>query len=255
LNLKSNHYSEEQRSCAVFVQSPYNRALLLFGFILIMLLIAFFVGYRFGVSGQSGFVDNKSQLKQQIESLQAKQKELSEQVAIYRYGGELDKQVSERIRQENLQLQNKVSELNEAVGFYRGIMAPNDRKKGLQIEEFNLQPVEGSRRYRYEVVLTQAANNSAYISGKLLLTLHGAIDKKEQAISHQDLLVDANKRGQPFKFRFFQNLKGQIQLPEGFEPVQIDVSAQSSGRKAAKIKRTYTVKLEKGQISVGQREE
>jgi len=255
LNLKSSHYSEEQRSCAVLCQPPYNRALLLFGFILIMIVVAFFVGHRFGLSGQGGFANSKSQLNEQNEVLQAKQKALSEQVAIYRYGSELDKQASERIRQENIQLQNKVSELNEAVGFYRGIMAPNDRKKGLQIEELNLQPAEGSRRFRYEVVLTQAANNSAYLSGKLLLTLHGVTGEKKQVISHQQLLADANKKGQAFKFRYFQNLKGYIQLPEGFEPEEIDVLAQLNGRKAVKIKRIYTVNLEKGQVSVGQREE
>ena len=49
-----------------------------------------------------------------------------------------------------------------------------------------------------------------------------------------------------FRFRYFQNIDGELTLPDGFEPEEIIVVAQSSGRNAQKLERRFAYSLGDG---------
>ena len=59
---------------------------------------------------------------------------------------------------------------------------------------------------------------------------------KEVEFSHKFIV---NKSGIPFKFRYFQNVDGEIVVPGGFVPEQIEVIAQSKGRKATRLEKRF----------------
>jgi len=42
-----------------------------------------------------------------------------------------------------------------------------------------------------------------------------------------------------FRFRYFQNIIGELQLPEGFVPREVMVVAQSSGLNAQRLEKTF----------------
>ena len=66
-------------------------------------------------------------------------------------------------------------------------------------------------------------------------------------------LVDINDVDIKFRYRYFQDFKGEVVLPEGFTPDQIQVVAQSVGSSAARIEKTYNWSdLENGNNVLGQ---
>jgi hypothetical protein len=42
-----------------------------------------------------------------------------------------------------------------------------------------------------------------------------------------------------FRFRYFQDVEGDLRLPEGFEPYEIQVVAQAEGGSTSQAERTF----------------
>ena len=212
----------------------------------------FAAGYYLGLDEQTNAVSQRDKLVIKSAELEKQAAQLQEQVAIYKHGSELEKQATERVRQENVQLQNRVSELEEAVTFYKGIMAPNSNDKGLKIEKATVEATRDPDRFRYKIVLTQVADNRSYIQGRVHINIHGLDNGEKKTLSVSTLTEDMSSDGARFKFRYFQDVAGEIELPKGFIPEQFEVIAQSTGRKAVRLEKKFDWILEEVKSDVGQ---
>ncbi len=199
----------------------------------------FMAGYFQGIRQKLHVLDERSELKRSVADLTRQKSELQEQLAIYKHGGELERKASERLRQDNIQLQDRNSELERSVAFYKGIMAPENNAKGLKIDRLEIDSTPNRNRYRIKVVLTQVADNSSYISGTVRLTLLGVRDGERESIPFTKISQDFGTEGESFKFRYFQDLVGEIVIPDEVIPEQIEVIARSSGRKATRLERKF----------------
>ena len=209
-------------------------------------------GYHFGLQERTNAVSERDELVIEKAGLDKQIIQLQDQVAIYKHGSELEKQATERVRQENVQLQNRVSELEEAVTFYKGIMAPKKNDKGLRIEKASIEATKDKHRFRYKVVLTQVADNRSYVSGRVKIKIHGMDNGEKTALSVATLSEEMESEGAKFKFRYFQDIVGEIQLPDAFVPESIEVIAQSTGRKAMRLEKKFDWILEEVKSDVGQ---
>ncbi|PIE40906.1 MAG: hypothetical protein CSA49_06100 [Gammaproteobacteria bacterium] len=237
---------------------PYNkgrqirRRFLLLVILLIAVAAGFYAGYSTGVKDQENAVTERDELVIKKSGLENKVIALQEQVAIYKHGSELEKQATERVRQENIQLQNRVSELAEAVAFYKGVMAPEKNDKGLRIEKATLEATKDPGRVRYKIVLTQVADNRSYVSGRVKINVLGVENGEKKTLSVATLSKDMESDGTKFKFRYFQDIVGEFQIPDGFVPEHIEVIAQSKGRKAMRLEKKFDWLLEEVKSDVGQ---
>ena len=169
--------------------------------------------------------------------------ELAQKVANLERGKVIDQVASHDVQSTVQALESKILQLEEDIAFYKTIMAPSGVDKGLQIQKMELQAARGDRRYQYKLVLTQVANNSTYIQGVVAVNLIGSLNDKKEILPLRDV-AGAEDLGVKFKFRYFQDIAGELELPEGFNPEQIQIVAQSSGKNATKIERTFDWKVE-----------
>ncbi|AUM12091.1 DUF6776 family protein [Ketobacter alkanivorans] len=221
-------------------QTPLWKRLLMSSLVLFLVAGGFFIaGYYQGIREKIHVLDERAELRLETEQLKQDVSQLQEQAAIHKHGSELERQASERVRKENISLQNRVSELEEAVSFYKGIMAPRKNDKGLRIERLELSSTVNKRRFKYKVVMTQVADNSSYISGSVSLNLVGVRQGVKESIPFEQLSQEQSSSGIPFKFRYFQNVDGEIVVPDEFVPEQIEVIAQSKGRKATRLEKRF----------------
>ena len=209
-------------------------------------------GYWFGMRGNFQVLEERSNLLSQVETLQKQVQSLQEDSAIYRHGSDLERRAAEQVRERNLALQNKVSELQEAVSFYKGIMAPGNDDKGLRIERLELEPTLNSRRFKFKLVMTQVADNSRNINGNVKMNLLGVRQGSRQSIPFDKLSKDwPAGDGAPFNFRYFQDIGGELVVPDGFTPEQVEVIAQSKGRKAVRLEKRFDWKVDEVTSDVG----
>lgn len=220
--------------------------------LLLTAVLCFAAGYYRGIRQNWHMVEQRSAMRADIAQLQLQLKQQQEDTAIHRHGSELERQASERVRKENIALQDRVSELEEAVAFYKGIMAPEGNEKGLRIERFELSRTANKKRFKYKVVMTQVADNGNYIKGSVKMNLLGTRQGSRVSIPFDSVAKDwAGSDGAPFNFRFFQDVGGELVVPDEFVPEQVEVIAQSKGRKAVRLERRFEWKLNEVTSNVG----
>ena len=170
--------------------------------------------------------------------------EMRQEIADLQVGGEIDDKANEEVRQTIEQLQEQIAQLNEEVNFYKGVMVPNAADKGLRIERLDVSSnVPG--RVKYSLLLTQVVDKHDYVQGAVQISLLGQEAGLERSfnLSELDEQKEASVR---FRFRYFQNINGELMVPEGFEPREVMVIAQSSGANVQRLEKTFDWPLGSG---------
>jgi len=206
-----------------------------------LVLVAAGVGFGLGwmSSGQtlSATTAERDRLHQALAESELTVSDLAQKVGILETGGEVDRQAANEVRDTIRALKIQVAGLEEEVSFYKGIMVPGDKPAGLQVGKVLVSALEG-REYRYVVTMTQIAERRRFVSGTLTMNVIGQVDGKAQTLPLHTLDSEASAKGVRFRFRYFQELRGTLTLPEGFEPQHIQLLVKSAGKKPQRVEQT-----------------
>jgi hypothetical protein len=170
---------------------------------------------------------------------------LSQENADLKLGEEVDSIANEEVRRTVESLQQDIADLQEEVRFYKSVLMPNVEEKGLRIERLDVKATADPRKIRYQLLLTQVVDKHEYIQGRVEMQIVGKRNNEEARLSFDDV---AELDGQPlqFRFRYFQNLDGEITLPDDFTPVEVMVIANSTGRDSRRLERRFDWHLAEG---------
>lgn len=192
------------------------------------------------------FYARESRLSEQRQTfrLQARVAELDqllrqarEDLALHRTGNEVSLQAQEQVRGELKELRDQLAELEEAVAFYKSVMAPGSGEAGLRVEKLDVAATTTPGVYGFRLVLTQVGDNRSYMSGNITLTLSGRRDQQQVRLNGSEVLADGAETR--FRFRYFQELTGRLTVPDDVEPDQIIIEAMTTGRRAEKIEKNF----------------
>lgn len=139
------------------------------------------------------------------------------------------------LRESIKSLHDEEAELRRELVFYRSLMAPGKLSKGLQVASFELF-ARDSGQFTYHLLLTQVTTQRARISGKVKMEVVGRVAGELQVLPLTEL-AEVQRYPLPYRFRYFQDLKGELRLPEGFKPLEVQVSV--TGRDAKKHEQTF----------------
>lgn len=207
--------------------------------VLVLISLAYWAGQKRSVEGDFERENEMAALQMRVEDAEKKFKKLKDQVSIYEQDSLVNRRANEQVRKENKRLREKITELEEAVAFYRGVMSPSKNVRGLRIARFELSQTNDEQRFRYKFVLTQVAENSRYIKGNFSFNVIGAQKGMVKSLSHKQLSSDANKNSFQFRFRYFQDFEGEILLPDEFIPERVEVIAESKGKRAVRLEESF----------------
>ncbi|WP_299597038.1 DUF6776 family protein [uncultured Microbulbifer sp.] len=175
--------------------------------------------------------DEVDRLRTEIENLRVRAATAEQSVAI----GE---QASESVRGELVAKENQIAELRQEISFYRGIMAPSEGSDGVSIGRFSISEA-GERRYQYKLLVQQSAARHQVVTGAVRFTIVGQVDGEARRYALADLSSQVDSESIPLRFKYFQNIEGELQLPEGFVPEGVELSLKSSKRKGFSIDQRY----------------
>ena len=220
--------------------------------------LALAVGFWVGASqSQHGYHDAGQAsvaLKAEVARLQARGDQMAQRLVDLQRGHGIDQQSLAQARHMIEGLQSQVNSLKSDVTFYRNIMAPASGKAGLQVQRLDLHAGSGDSQFAYRLVLAQVGDNRQNVRGVVAVNLIGTRDDKRDVLPLRDVSTSVQQLGIPFNFRYFQDIDGELVLPPGFSPEEIQVVAQAQGRDAARIERTFPWrKLMETQANVGQK--
>lgn len=228
-----------------YVAMPHNPAkravLRLVGLVVVVAMVysAYWYGEQRGEGQESRLLVERNELRSELDESTRRQEILRQRVAVLENAAFVDKESIDGVRQSNRELSDRIAQLEEEIALYQGIMSPSVNSAGLTIQEVVLTPTPADNRYRFKVMLTQVGNNSNYLRGFVGINILGAQNGETAAFPLKDLSDEIDDVDIKFRYRYFQDFTGELELPEGFTPDQVQVIAQSVGNKAARIEKAY----------------
>ncbi len=88
-------------------------------------------------------------------------------------------------------------------------------------------------------MLTQVGDNKNFIKGFAGVNVIGTLDDKKVIYPLKDLSLEIKSLDIKFRYRYFQDIKGELTIPKGFTPEQVQVLAQASGNKAQRAEQLF----------------
>jgi hypothetical protein len=220
------------------------------GMLVAALMVMLAMSFEFGQS-RAGFnrieaLRNAVAYTDELDANLAELNSLRSHIAILETAAQIDKETYGLVERQLLDLQSQISELEENLEFYRGIVSPDD-SKGVQIQELRITTADAPNHYRLQLFLTQALRSDRPISGVLNMRILGQIGSVSSELQLAELLSDKGlKTPDKFRFRYFQEVLAEILLPEGFEPSSVEISARPAGKKSKTVEESFVWQLNAG---------
>lgn len=238
----------KQQKMIVVPDRPLLRAVIRTSMVLLLALVGtlgYVYGWQGGLALKVEVVQERDMLEAQLTLRAITISGMRRQIADLTFGEKIDKQATEEVRQTVEALQNSIAELNEEIRFYKGVMLPNVEQQGLRIEQLDVRATDDPRRLRYQLLLTQVVDKHDFVQGGVEINLVGKQGGVDRSLAIGEI-SDLKSNSIRFRFRYFQNIAGEMTLPDGFIPREVTVIAQSTGRNARRLERKFDWQVAEG---------
>lgn len=200
---------------------------------------SYYIGVAHGMADQEKALADVARLSGELLASQTEAEDLQQQLANIRLGAEVDRQSNEEVRQEVIALKEELAQLQEDNSFYRNLMAPTRNQQGLTFGSVEIGDTDRARTYRYKVVMQQLATNHQLLNGTLKFTIFGKLNQFDTSYELHELSSQVSEQTVRLRFKYFQTVEGQLQLPEGFEPERIELVAKSTGKSGVTVEKRF----------------
>jgi hypothetical protein len=180
-------------------------------------------------------------LVQQVNRLEAVNKELQAKVAELEMSRRLDRDAYSQVERTLGSLQSQLARQTDDLAFYRSIVSPADGIRGLRIQRFEVAPGSAPRAVVLKLTLVQAMSHETVASGLVQVTISGMQGDTPAKYTVGELL-DRPQAQLPFSFRYFQTIEQPVTLPEGFQPFEAYVQVRSS-KVSAPVQQSFPWKV------------
>ncbi len=201
--------------------------------------VSYWAGHKGGMSGQEQALVALKQTSAELVEANSKLNTLRQKLANIELGAEVDKSALGAVRTEVSELKQQLASLEEENQFYRNLMAPTSNKRGLTFGAVEISQTDQQRRYRYKVVMQQLATQHNLLNGTLNFNVVGRQDGILRVYALKELATSVDSTNIKLRFKYFQNIEGELTLPEGFEPERIELEARSTGSNAVTVEKRF----------------
>ena len=222
---------------------PGRRLLLLFGSIFIIslgTLGGFGFGYYHIQKVEESFKDGFSEQRILLTELSAENLELKRQVAILERSGLLDQRVNETDQKTLSSLRDQLATLEQDLSFYKNVISKQTDDTGLMVSEWSLKRISKSNRYRYKLAVRQQdADGDTYLNGYVNVNLVGTQNGRNVIYSLSEVSKEQEQTDIKLRFKFFQDIEGELILPENFLPDYVKIMGVEINPVRKSIDRDY----------------
>lgn len=228
---------------SVVKSRPYTRlwqACVLSALVAVAVVSAFVLGQQLAINSEARTQRDFAALQAELETVRKAEQQLRRQQENAKLGAEVDRKSLEEVRQEVIDLKAAIAGLEEENQFYRNLMSPNGDARGLSFGPIEIVQTERPRTYRYKVVVQQLATQHQLLNGTLNFSVVGRQGDEAKVLALKEISSSIDSDAIKLRFKYFQNVEGELVLPEGFEPERIELEARSSGSNSGVIEKRLT---------------
>ncbi len=200
-------------------------------------LAAYYYGHYQAVQLNGDAVAERDRFRSEVESARGQLETLRQELASSQQSSAMDRQALENMQVTVVDLREKIAELEEDVALYRQILSPEEAAEaGLVVGRLDLAVVgTGGTQLKYRLELTRAGREDGRVEGYVNMEIAGISGEQEVRLPLHTLTQDETAADIRLGFRYFQNVEGELSLPEGFVPVSVEVRAVEQGGETEKV--------------------
>jgi hypothetical protein len=155
-------------------------------------------------------------------------RELRQQVTTLKRSDQISRNANIELQSTLADREEEISGLRADVAFYERLVGSTGQRHGLNAHEAVFSPETGGT-WHYVITVTQNLNRGSITEGQMRFSVDGVRAGKLLTAKWDDLLQKTNAPGQPFSFRYFQQLEGSVILPPGLTPQHVRVVLAAKG--------------------------
>ncbi len=180
-------------------------------------------------------------LYQQIYTLQEENGDLIGALALARRSAEIDGGAAKELLITLSEREKEMRDLEEELNFLRSMVSPGEAKPGLGIRSFVLHALDKPGQYAFKLALVRLGEDGQadVTKGAVKIRVQGIQGGKNKTLSWKDVTAPETRELQ-FSFQFFQRLRGELNFAEGFEPQNILVKVEPSGKNQSPLQKIYS---------------
>jgi len=200
---------------------------------------AYFYGFFAGIRENGDARIERDELQVAVLAMQEENTDLRQQILKIAQAGTVDQQALDSVQQTIVAQREKISQLEEDVLFYKQIMSPENDENGLVIGQLDLVATDVPGAIRYKMELKQQGNNENVISGHANINILGIRNAEEISIPLSELSAAQPEEDIRLQFRYFQNIEGEMTLPDDFEPTKVQIVAVAEGDNSKTVQKSF----------------
>ncbi|MGQ4582655.1 DUF6776 family protein [Lysobacter sp. F60174L2] len=176
------------------------------------------------------------------EQLQSEHEELQQRVATLGRSDQISREANRELQGTLAERDEEIAGLRADVAFYERLVGATAQRHGLSVHALAMQSQSVQARdgtaWHFKTTLTQNLNRGAVSAGQLTLEVEGTNGGKLQTLDWDALRQQPDSDGVAYSFKYFQQVEGDVFLPEGFSPVRVTVHLEP--RSGAAIEHSFT---------------
>jgi hypothetical protein len=209
-------------------------------FLVFFLAASFYLGKRYQSYELDRAMLELETLVVRIDDLESRNHKLVRENAHLEGGSKIEREAYEHANQELIRLQQELLVQKEELVFYRGIVSPSNTALGVNLQSFEVRKKNNQNQYSYKMILTKRGKSTKKVSGGTKVLIRGESNGSVSELKLTDLLLENSSKGTKFAFRYFQVFEGDISLPDGFEPFEVEVGIVPTTKKVKAFSETIS---------------
>jgi hypothetical protein len=205
-----------------------------------LMAMVFYLGKNYQSYQLEHLMLERETLVSRIEELETRNHNLVQKNAHLEGGSKIERDAYELANQELVRLQQELLAQKEELVFYRGIVSPKDAALGVNLQSFEVRKKNSQNHYSVKMILTKSGKSTKKIAGGANVVIRGEDGGSVSELKLTDLALENSKIGTKFAFRYFQVFEGDIALPEGFEPFEVEIGIKPTTKKVKSFSETIS---------------
>ena len=205
-----------------------------------LLILSFYLGENYQAYELNRLQLERETLLSRVAELESRNHSLVEKNAHLEGSSKIEREAYQLANQELVKLQQELLAQKEELVFYQGIVSPSDAALGVNLQSFKVRKKNSQNQYSYKMVLTKNGKSTKKVKGGASVLIRGETDDGVDEFKIADLALEKSPKDTKFSFRYFQVFEGDIALPDGFVPFEVEIGIKPTTKKVKSFSETIS---------------
>ncbi len=208
---------------------------------LIGLMVAiFYLGEGYQAHQLDRLKLERETLVSRIGELESRNHQLVQKNAHLEGSSKIEREAYELSNQQLIKLQRELLAQKQELVFYQGIVSPKDAALGVNLQSFEMRKKNNQNQYSYKMILTKRGKSTKKVKGGTSVLIRGESGGSVSEFKISDLALEKSAKDTKFSFRYFQVFEGDIALPDGFVPFEVEIGIKPTTKKVKSFSETIS---------------